>query len=167
MSPVYPYSTQDIDQNYACIHLILHSSFRAIPLQFGGGGGDNAWTHQDFGSPKASRFRVPQSNEISFSEKGQEKVKVKTTGIVCDFIIPANCWNHDWRSKSNGSMSLIWGPQKSVSDTRTDGRYYQVPTGVRRGTIMAKLTRDTTQYVTMQSQRTTSYKVRYPGYIRW
>ena len=42
--------------------------------------------------------------------KFQEKVKVKTTGLVHNFIIPANCWNHDWWSKSNGSMK--YGVQK-------------------------------------------------------
>ena len=36
---------------------------------------------------------------------GQERVKVKTTGIVHNFIILSNYWNHDQRSKSNGSMS--------------------------------------------------------------
>ena len=37
-------------------------------------------------------------------QKRQGKVKVKTTNLMHNFIIPANCWNHDWRSKSNGSM---------------------------------------------------------------
>ena len=38
-------------------------------------------------------------------EKRQNKVKVKTAGLVRTFIILANCWNHDRRSISNGSMS--------------------------------------------------------------
>ena len=54
----------------------------------------------------------------------------KITGLVHNFIIPANCWNHVWRSKSNGSMS--YGVHKKVFCM--DGRYYQVPTGLRRGT---------------------------------
>ena len=53
-------------------------------------------------------------------QKCQEKVKIKTTGLVRNFIIPANCWNHDWRSKSNGSMS--YGVHEKVSDAHTDGR---------------------------------------------
>ena len=38
-------------------------------------------------------------------QKGQEKVKVKTTGLVHNVIILANCWNHDQMSMSNGSIS--------------------------------------------------------------
>ena len=38
-------------------------------------------------------------------QKGQETVKIKTTGLVHNFIILANCWNHDRRPMSNGSMS--------------------------------------------------------------
>ena len=68
-------------------------------------------------------------------QKGEEKVK--TTGLVHNFIILANCLNHDQRSMSNGSMSYAWCPQKSVSDAQTDGHtdgwYYQVPTSVHRG----------------------------------
>ena len=30
-------------------------------------------------------------------DKGQRKVKVKTIGLVHNFIILANCWNHDRR----------------------------------------------------------------------
>ena len=48
-------------------------------------------------------------------QNGQEKVKVNTTGIVHNFIILANCWNHDRRSKSNGSMS--YGVHKKVFQT--------------------------------------------------
>ena len=63
-----------------------------------------------------------------------KKVKVKTTGLVHNVIIPTNCWNHDWRSKSNGSMS--YGVHKKVfrkqgrmhawTDRHTDGRYYNL-----------------------------------------
>ena len=38
-------------------------------------------------------------------QKGQRKIKVKTIGIVHNFIILANCWNHDRRSMWNSSMS--------------------------------------------------------------
>ena len=38
-------------------------------------------------------------------QNGQEKVKVKTTSLVHNFIILTNGWNHDRRSMSNGSMS--------------------------------------------------------------
>ena len=38
-------------------------------------------------------------------QKGQEKVMVKTTDLVHNFFILANCWNHDQMSMSNGSMS--------------------------------------------------------------
>ena len=38
-------------------------------------------------------------------KKGQEKVKVKTTGLAHNFIIIANSWNNDQRSMSNGSMN--------------------------------------------------------------
>ena len=48
-------------------------------------------------------------------QKGQEKVMIKTTGLVHNFIIPSNCWNHDWMSKSNGSMS--YGVHKKVFRT--------------------------------------------------
>ena len=50
-------------------------------------------------------------------ETGQEKVKVKTTGIVHNFIILANCWNHDRRSMSNGSMSYNVHKVTPVHDT--------------------------------------------------
>ena len=45
-----------------------------------------------------SKFSVTLQN-------GQEKVKVKTTSPVHNFIILANCWNHNRWSMSNGSMS--------------------------------------------------------------
>ena len=38
-------------------------------------------------------------------EKSHRKVKIKTTGLAHNFIILGNCWNHDRRSMSNGSMS--------------------------------------------------------------
>ena len=37
-------------------------------------------------------------------QKGHGRVNVKATGLVHNFIILAKCWNHDWKSKSNGSM---------------------------------------------------------------
>ena len=61
-------------------------------------------------------------------QKYQEMIKVKTTGLVRNFIIPANCWNHDWMSKSNGSMS--YGVhKKSVSDAQLvlPGLYRHTP----------------------------------------
>ena len=112
-------------------------------------------------------------------QKSQENVKVKTTGFVHKFIIPANCWNHYWRSKSNSSMSHgvhkvtpihgticksfrdlerfneLWGPQNNVSDAWTDGRmdsqYYQVPTGVSWGTKHTWLHYDTSRSLTLDA----------------
>ena len=52
------------------------------------------------------------------SRKGQGK---KTTCLVHNFIVLANCWNHDCRSKSNGSIYELWCPQRCA--TCTDGRY--------------------------------------------
>ena len=46
-----------------------------------------------------------KKNNFVTLQKGQRKVKVKTIGLVHNFIILANCLNHDRRSMSNGSMS--------------------------------------------------------------
>ena len=52
--------------------------------------------------------------------KNQQKVKIKTIGLAHNFIISANCWNHDWRSKSNSSRN--YGVHKKCFG-RTDGLY--------------------------------------------
>ena len=75
-------------------------------------------------------------------QKGQRKVKVKTTGLVHNFIILANCWNHERMSMSNGSMS--YGVHKVAppppppsqlfrTDAHMDGRHYQVHTSYAGG----------------------------------
>ena len=67
-------------------------------------------------------------------QKGLEKVKIKSTGFVHNFIILSNCWSLDRRSKSKVKrFNELWCPQKCFG--RTDGQYYQFPTGVPRGTI--------------------------------
>ena len=88
-----------------------------------------------YGVHKVSPVHGTMCEEVFVTlQKGQEKVKVKTTGLVHNFIIPANFWNHDWRSKWNGLMS--YGVHKKCfgrTDAQTKSRYYQVPNGVRRG----------------------------------
>ena len=69
-------------------------------------------------STKWSPFMVQCAQNSKFFvtlPKGQGKVKVKISGLVHNFIIPANCWNHDWRSKSNDLMS--YGVHKKVFRT--------------------------------------------------
>ena len=56
-------------------------------------------------STKWLQFMVHVQKVFVTLRKGQEMVKGKTTGLVHNFIIPANCWNHDWRSKSNSLLS--------------------------------------------------------------
>ena len=56
-------------------------------------------------------------------KKGQEKVKI--TGIVHNFIILANCWNHDGRSMRYGVHKVhtvhgtMWENYKFFADTST------------------------------------------------
>ena len=45
-----------------------------------------------------------------------KKVKKRSRSKQQVFIIPTNCWNNDWRSKSNGSRS--YGVHKSVLDAQ-------------------------------------------------
>ena len=56
---------------------------------------------------KLTPFIVQCGKVICFSWpwKRLRKDKVKTTALVHNFIILANCWNHDQRSMWNGSMS--------------------------------------------------------------
>ena len=73
------------------------------------------------GSTKWPPFMVQCAQKYKFSwpcEKVKKRSKVKTKGLLRNFIIPVNCWNDDWRSNSHGSMS--YGVHKSVSDAHTD-----------------------------------------------
>ena len=45
-------------------------------------------------------------------QKDQETVKVKTMGLVRNFIIPANCRNHAWLKVKVKRFNELWGSQK-------------------------------------------------------
>ena len=63
-------------------------------------------------------------------KKVKGNFKIKTTGLEHNFTVPANCWNHHRRSKSNGSMS--YGVHKKVF--RTHGRTVVITTRPYRRT---------------------------------
>ena len=78
----------------------------------------------DVKSPAFSRASIEQSgtnlNYCDLSKHGRN-VKVKAIGIVHNYIMLANCWNHDQMSMSNVSMS--YGVHKKVF--LTHARYCQ------------------------------------------
>ena len=97
---------------------------------------------------KVTLSNPPAFSRASIVERGKNlsclwRFKASKKGLVHNFIILANCWNHDWRPKSNGSIEL-WCPQKMF---RTHSRYYQVPTGVHRGTIINYIRVSKTQVI--------------------
>ena len=75
----------------------------------------NFWNHDwrsksngsiSYSVHKVTRFMVQCAKHyknLCDHAKGQEKIK--TTILVHNFIIPANCWNHDRRSMLNGLIS--------------------------------------------------------------
>ena len=66
------------------------------------------WVHDTMGE----KFKV-----FVTLQKGQENVMVKTTHLVHNFIIPANCGNHD--------QAVQWVMGSTKKCFRMDGRYYQ------------------------------------------
>ena len=60
-------------------------------------------------------------------QNGQEKVKVKATSLVHNFSLLANCWNHDRRSMSNGSMSYGVHEVTPIHDTMWENSKFLWP----------------------------------------